>query len=201
MLAQLGVLGLTKSHKPVSSSTITRWLKVLLGKAEVNTEIFKAHSTRSASTSAAAAAGVTTGDILKAADWSSEAVFQKFNHKPSASSQFGLVVLSSNSCHTEHTLIWRLSLLKYNYRMAQPTQWVPAILNYTRKVKSNISMSHPIPPLMTRCVCLDCLGLTTKKTELEVGKISFYGQGDARAHCHQITYCPPLGQNLERNPG
>ena len=79
--------------------TIARWLKVLLGKAGVNTDIFKAHSTRSASTSAAAAAGVTTGDILKVADWSSEAVFQKFYHKPSASNQFGLAVLSSNSCH------------------------------------------------------------------------------------------------------
>ena len=94
-------LGVTKPHKPVSSSTIARWLKVLLGKAGVNTEIFKAHSTRSASTSAAAAAGITTGDILKAADWSSETVFQKFYHKPSASSQFGLAVLSSNSCHPE----------------------------------------------------------------------------------------------------
>ena len=93
----------TKPHKPVSSSTVARWLKVLLGKAGVNTEIFKAHSMRSASTSAAAAAGVTTGGILKAADWSSEAVFQKFYHKPSAAGQFGLAVLSSNSCHPEET--------------------------------------------------------------------------------------------------
>ena len=30
--------------------------------------------------------------------------------------------------------------------MAQPTQWVPAILDYTKKVKWNISMSHPYPP-------------------------------------------------------
>ena len=26
-----------------------------------------------------------------------------------------------------------------NYRMAQPTQWVPAILDYMKKAKSNIS--------------------------------------------------------------
>jgi hypothetical protein len=87
----------------VTSSTIARWLKILLGKAGMNTEIFKAHSTRSASSSAAATAGITTGDILKAADWSSEAVFQKFYHKPSASNQFGLAVLSSNSCHPKET--------------------------------------------------------------------------------------------------
>ena len=41
-------------------------------------------------------------------------------------------------------LIWRLSLQKYNYRMAQPTNWVPAILDYMKKAKSNISTSHPI---------------------------------------------------------
>ena len=88
-------LGVTKPHKPVCSSTIARWLKTFLGKAGIDTEIFKAHSVRSASTSAAAMAGITTNDILKAADWSSETVFQKFYHKPTASSQFGKAVLSS----------------------------------------------------------------------------------------------------------
>ena len=58
-------------------------------------EIFKAHSVRSVSTSAAAIAGITTNDILKAADWSSEMVFQKFYHKPTTNSQFGKAVLSS----------------------------------------------------------------------------------------------------------
>ena len=89
-------LSVTKSHKPV---TIARWLKTLLGNAVVNTEIFKAHSIRSAITSAA---GITTNDIFKAADWSSEAVFQKFYHKPAALWKFGQAVLSSsNSCHPE----------------------------------------------------------------------------------------------------
>ena len=37
-------LGVTKPHKPVCSSTIARWLKTLLGKAGIDTEIFKAHS-------------------------------------------------------------------------------------------------------------------------------------------------------------
>ena len=31
--------------------------------------------------------------------------------------------------------------------MAQPTQWVPAILDYMKKAKSNISTSHPYPPV------------------------------------------------------
>ena len=31
-------------------------------------------------------------------------------------------------------------MLPYNYKMAQPMQWVLAILDYMKKVKSNISM-------------------------------------------------------------
>ena len=88
-------IGTSKLHKPVCSSTIARWTKLLLGKAGVDTDIFKAHSVRSASTSAAAAAGVTTADILKVADWSSKAVFQKFYHKPTRDNQFGMAVLRS----------------------------------------------------------------------------------------------------------
>ena len=52
-------------HKPVSSTTIARWLKVLCGRARVNMEIFKAHSIRSASTLVAAAASVTTSGYPK----------------------------------------------------------------------------------------------------------------------------------------
>lgn len=43
---------------------------------------------------AAAASGVTTADILKAADWSSKAVFQNFYHKKTKGSSFGRAVLS-----------------------------------------------------------------------------------------------------------
>ena len=58
-------------------------------------EVFKAHSVRAVSTSVAAAAGITTNDILKAANWSSETVFQKFYHKQTTNNKFGKAVLSS----------------------------------------------------------------------------------------------------------
>ena len=35
-----------------------------------------------------------------------------------------------------HMLIWRPSLPKYNFRMAQVMQWPPTIRNYMRKVRS-----------------------------------------------------------------
>ena len=108
-------LGVTKPHKPVASSTIARWLKTMLGKAGVNTEIFKAHSVRSASASAAATAAVTTGDILKAADWSNESVFQRFYHKPTKSSNFGLAVLASNSCHPSGELQTHVDMFDFAF--------------------------------------------------------------------------------------
>ena len=85
-----------KPHSPASSSTIARWLKSLLEKAGIDTAIFKAHSVRGAATTTASNAGVTTCDILNAADWSTPSVFQKFYYKPSKRTQFGTAVLDPN---------------------------------------------------------------------------------------------------------
>lgn len=86
-----------KPHKAVTSSSIARWLKSTLEDAGVDTSIFGAHSTRGASVSAASKAGITTADILKAAIWSSESVFQKFYHKSVGKAAFGRAVLNKNS--------------------------------------------------------------------------------------------------------
>ena len=85
-------LAVVKPHKPINSSTMARWLRSLLGKAGIDTNIFKAHSVRGAA--ASAAANVTTIDIMKAANWSSESVFTKFYYKPVCSRTFGAAVLS-----------------------------------------------------------------------------------------------------------
>ena len=90
-------LSFIRPHKPVTSSTIARWLKSLLEMAGVDTVIFSAHSVRGASTSKASNMGVTTADILKAADWSSESVFQKFYYKPDHNVSYGRAVLSTSS--------------------------------------------------------------------------------------------------------
>ena len=70
------------------SSTIARWLKEVMALASTDTSTFKAHSVRGASTSAASMQGVTTDDILSAADWSTESTFQKFYCKPGLLSQY-----------------------------------------------------------------------------------------------------------------
>ena len=78
-------LAVVRPHKPVSSSTLARWMKSMLEKAGIDTGIFKAHSVR----------GAAIADILKAADWSSKSVFTKFYYKPVRSGTFGEAVLSS----------------------------------------------------------------------------------------------------------
>jgi len=83
------------NHDPVTSSTIAQWLRTSLFEAAV---VFKAHSVRGALGSTAAWAGVTTSDILKAADWSSEGTFQTFYHCGESSSSrvtCGVSILAS----------------------------------------------------------------------------------------------------------
>ena len=86
-----------KPHKAVTSSSIARWLKTILEEAGIDTSVFGAHSTRGASASAAAKAGITTADILKTANWSSESVFQRFYHKSSNQAAYGRAVINQNS--------------------------------------------------------------------------------------------------------
>ena len=83
-----------KPHQPVTLSSIAQWLKTTLERAGIDVSIFKAHSTRGASASSVAAAGITTKEILSAADWSTESVFQKFYYKPVLSDSYSNAVLS-----------------------------------------------------------------------------------------------------------
>jgi len=70
-----------KPHNPVSKDTIARWLKLVLAKAGINTNIYSAHSTRSAASSAAIESGVPITTIMDCAGWSSENTFMKFYKK------------------------------------------------------------------------------------------------------------------------
>ena len=67
-------------HKPVSKDTISRWLKITLQKAGVDTKVFKAHSTRAASTSAVSK-DVDITVIMKAAGWTNAQTFATYYRK------------------------------------------------------------------------------------------------------------------------
>lgn len=70
-----------KPFKAVTTATISRWLKSVLSCSGINTDQFRGHSVRSASTSAAYSAGTSIQTIMNAAGWSSECTFTKFYNK------------------------------------------------------------------------------------------------------------------------
>lgn len=76
-------LSLSKPYRSVGSQTISRWVKSLLMRSGVDTSIFKAHSCRHASTSAALKLGVSIDAIRRTAGWSATSnVFAKFYDRP-----------------------------------------------------------------------------------------------------------------------
>lgn len=81
-------------HKPVTTSTLSRWCRQVLKLANIDDK-FKSHSTRSAATSAALAAGVSLKEINRAAGWTTSDVFAKFYKRPIAEN-FGEKLLQNN---------------------------------------------------------------------------------------------------------
>ena len=69
----------------------------------IDISTFTAHSTRGASTSATADSGITTSDILKAVDWSTELVFRKFYYRPAHDTSYGRTMLSSTAVPSSET--------------------------------------------------------------------------------------------------
>ena len=67
-----------KPYHPASKDTIARWIKDLMRISGVDTDIFKPHSCRSASTSKEHITGVSIDNILKCGQWSSDSTFYKF---------------------------------------------------------------------------------------------------------------------------
>ena len=81
-------------HKPIISRSISRYVCKFLGMAGIDTKTFTGHSTRSASTSAAARAGLSLSEINRAAGWSNARTFQK-HYNVVVQENFGLVVNSN----------------------------------------------------------------------------------------------------------
>ena len=91
-----------KTLKNISTSTLARWLKLVLMNSGINTKLFHAHSFRGASTSAAYYAGVSLDSILKTANWTNAQTFYKFylrKTQDSTTNSFTQAVLSSVDCN------------------------------------------------------------------------------------------------------
>ena len=87
-------LSFQRPHHPVAKATVTRWLCDVLIAAGIDSTIFKAHSTRAVSTSAAAKKHLPLDDILKMGDWTSPSTFQRFYYKPIIDDTYAKTVLT-----------------------------------------------------------------------------------------------------------
>ena len=76
------LLSFVQPHKPISTSTLSRWSVTVMKESGVNVNIFDSYSTRSASTSKSKISGLSFKEIVKSAGWSNEKTFAKFYDKP-----------------------------------------------------------------------------------------------------------------------
>jgi len=75
------LLSFKNPHNEVTTSTVSGWLKEILKLSGIDINIYKGHSTRSASTSKAKSLGISTKNILERAHWSGKSTFQKHYYK------------------------------------------------------------------------------------------------------------------------
>ena len=87
------LISFVRPFKPISSQTLSKWLRKTMQLAGIACH-FTGHSTRSASTSAAARAGVPLDTILVAADWSSSETFKRFYLRAPDKGEFARAVLT-----------------------------------------------------------------------------------------------------------
>ena len=93
-----------KPYKEIASSTVSGWFKKVLKLANMDTYVFKGHSTRSASTSKVNLKGLALSDILHRGSWLRAWTWQKFYNNQIASPdeifQYGLL---KNNCYILYT--------------------------------------------------------------------------------------------------
>ena len=82
-----------KPFKVVSKATLARWLRQTLKNSGIDTDVFKAHSVRVASTSKAKDNKVPVEDILNAAGWSSCTFAKYYDKNITTEGQFAQGVL------------------------------------------------------------------------------------------------------------
>ena len=87
------LISFDRLFKPISSQTLSRWLRKTKQLARIDCH-FTGHSTRRASTSAAARAGIPMDTILVAADWSSSETFKRFYPRSPDKGDFARAVLT-----------------------------------------------------------------------------------------------------------
>lgn len=93
--SDLLILSFKKPHKPVSPSTIGRWIKNVLLVCGINIDMFTGHSTRHAATSMAKSKGVPLDVIRQTAGWTSMSkTFERFYNRPITCDSFSEAIFN-----------------------------------------------------------------------------------------------------------
>lgn len=91
------VLISVKPYSAASNQTVSNWLVQILSESGINTDIYKGHSFRHASTSKAASKGVSTDTIIKRIGWSNATTFARFYRRNIVNeTEFAEAVMKSN---------------------------------------------------------------------------------------------------------
>ena len=72
------LLSFVQPHKPISTTTFSRWCVTVMRESGINVDIFGSHSTRSASTSKCNISELSFKEFAKSAGWSNENTFAQF---------------------------------------------------------------------------------------------------------------------------
>ena len=75
------ILSRVNPHNPVVPITIARWLKTVMEKSGIDTDKYKAHSVRGASTSKANKGGLSAAQIMQRANWTKARTFYRFYNR------------------------------------------------------------------------------------------------------------------------
>ncbi|CAC5358376.1 unnamed protein product [Mytilus coruscus] len=126
-----------KTWRKISTSTLARWLKIILTSSGIDVTKFQAHSFRGASTSAAFSAGITLDTIMKTANWKSAKTFKKF-YLREVEAKGGVKTLkplkptfSQTSLSTEETVPLAVSCTSVGSRPPASFQWYIGSTNVT----------------------------------------------------------------------
>ena len=90
-----------QTGRPVTTATLSRWIKDVMSMAGIDTNMFLPGSTRGASVSAAERRGASISQILSAGSWTNLGTYQKYYQRRRADTPVGRLILeeANVSCH------------------------------------------------------------------------------------------------------
>ena len=91
------LLSYIKPYKPISAESLSPWIRDILSRAGIDTNILRLTQSRGASASSACNKGISLEDILRLADWSTDSTFRRFYYRPQYNPNTARQLLSISS--------------------------------------------------------------------------------------------------------